>query len=156
HRAGAVGSPKVARRDLVSLEALSDMLAGWVVVLAALVYLCGLFAVAHAGDTFARGVMDGRMRATIYALALAVYCTSWTFFGSVGLAERSGLDFLTIYIGPILVIGLGHRFVGRIVQLAKAQNITSIADFVAARYGKSDRVAALVAVIAVVGAVPYI
>lgn len=132
------------------------MLAGWVVVLAALVYLCGLFAVAHAGDTFARGVMDGRMRATIYALALAVYCTSWTFFGSVGLAERSGLDFLTIYIGPILVIGLGHRLVGRIVQLAKAQNITSIADFVAARYGKSDRVAALVAVIAVVGAVPYI
>ena len=89
-------------------------------------------------------------------LALAVYCTSWTFFGSVGLASRSGLDFLTIYIGPILVIGLGHPLVARVVRIAKAQNITSIADFVAARYGKSERVAALVCLIAVVGAVPYI
>lgn len=132
------------------------MLAGWAVVLSALVYLCGLFAVAHMGDTSGRRMMIGRARATIYALALAVYCTSWTFFGSVGLAGRSGLDFLTIYIGPILVIGFGHVFVGRVVRLAKAQNITSIADFVAARYGKNDRVAALVAIIAVVGALPYI
>ena len=92
--------------------------------------------------------MQGRARSTIYALALAVYCTSWTFFGSVGLASRSGLDFLTIYIGPILVIGLGHTFVARVVRIAKAQNITSIADFVAARYGKSERVAALVSLIA--------
>src|SRR5829696_5162070 len=62
----------------------------------------------------------------------------------------------TIYIGPVLVIGLGHRLVERVVRIAKAQNITSIADFVAARYGKSERVAAIVCVIAVVGAVPYI
>ena len=132
------------------------MVAGWAVVLSALVYLCMLFAVAHWGDLSGKRLMQGRGRATIYALALAVYCTSWTFFGSVGLASRSGLDFLTIYIGPILVIGCGYALVGRVVRIAKAQNITSVADFVAARYGKSERVAALVCVIAVIGTVPYI
>jgi Na+/proline symporter/signal transduction histidine kinase len=132
------------------------MVAGWAVVLSALVYLCCLFAVAHWGDLSGRRLMKGPARSTIYALALAVYCTSWTFFGSVGLASRSGLDFLAIYIGPILLIGGGHRLVGRVVRIAKAQNITSIADFVAARYGKSERVAAIVCLIAVVGTVPYI
>ena len=132
------------------------MVAAWAVLLSALVYLCLLFAVAHWGDLSGRRLMEGRARGTIYALALAVYCTSWTFFGSVGLATRSGLDFLTIYIGPILVIGFGHRLVARVVRIAKAQNITSVADFVAARYGKSERVAALVCVIAVIGTVPYI
>jgi Na+/proline symporter len=132
------------------------MVATWAVVLSALVYLCLLFAVAHWGDVSGKRVMHGRARSTIYALALAVYCTSWTFYGSVGLATRSGLDFLTIYIGPVLVIGLGHALVGRVVRLAKAQNITSIADFVAARYGKSERVAALVSLIALIGSIPYI
>ena len=132
------------------------MVAAWAVILSALVYLCLLFAVAHWGDLSGRRIMKGRARSTIYALSLAVYCTSWTFFGSVGLATRSGLDFLTIYIGPILVIGLGQTFVSRVVQIAKAQNITSIADFVAARYGKSERVAALVSLIALIGSIPYI
>ncbi|HEV2560041.1 MAG TPA: NahK/ErcS family hybrid sensor histidine kinase/response regulator [Microvirga sp.] len=132
------------------------MVASWAVVLSALVYLCLLFAVAHWGDYAGGRIMRGRARSTVYALALAVYCTSWTFFGSVGLATRSGLDFLTIYIGPILVIGLGYALIERVVRLAKGQNITSIADFVAARYGKSERVAALVTLIAVVGCIPYI
>ncbi|MCX7339685.1 MAG: hybrid sensor histidine kinase/response regulator [Hyphomicrobiales bacterium] len=132
------------------------MLPGWSVVLAALVYLFILFAVAHAADGAGRKIMRGPARTTIYALALAVYCTSWTFYGSVGFANRAGLDFLAIYVGPILVIGLGHRIVARIVRLAKAQNITSIADFVGARYGKSERVAALVTIIAVVAALPYV
>src|SRR5215203_18572 len=131
------------------------MVANWAVVLSALVYLCLLFAVAHWGDLWGRRI-TGRGRSTIYALALAVYCTSWTFYGSVGLASRSGLDFITIYIGPVVVIGLGHAFVSRVVRLAKAQNITSIADFVAARYGKSERVAALVSLIALIGSIPYI
>lgn len=132
------------------------VMAGWMVVLIALLYLCGLFAVAHAGDTFGKRLIGGNARASIYALTLAVYCTSWTFFGSVGLAGRSGLDFLTVYIGPILLLGLGFRFIGRIVGLAKAQNITSIADFMAARYGKNDRVAVLVTIIAAIGVIPYI
>ncbi|MBB3808496.1 hybrid sensor histidine kinase/response regulator [Pseudochelatococcus contaminans] len=131
-------------------------MAGWVVVVVALVYLCGLFAVAHLGDTFGRRLIGGGARASIYAVALAVYCTSWTFFGSVGLAGTSGLDFLTVYIGPILLLGIGFRFVIRIAEVAKAQNITSIADFLAARYGKNDRVAVLVTVIAAIGVIPYI
>jgi Na+/proline symporter len=89
-------------------------------------------------------------------MALGVYCTSWTFFGSVGLASYRGLDFLPIYLGPILVFAFGYPLLLRIVRLAKAQNITSVADFIAARYGKSEQVAALVAIIAVIGAVPYI
>ncbi len=135
------------------------MIASWAVVLTALVYLCLLFAIAHWGDLSGRRLMRrraGGMRGTVYALALAVYCTSWTFYGSVGLAARSGLDFLAIYIGPILVIGLGYPLVLRIVRIAKAQNITSVADFVAARYGKSESIAALVSLIALVGTIPYI
>ncbi|WP_375461653.1 NahK/ErcS family hybrid sensor histidine kinase/response regulator [uncultured Enterovirga sp.] len=131
-------------------------MASWGVVLTALVYLCLLFAIAHWGDYAGHRIMRRRHRGTVYALALAVYCTSWTFYGSVGLATRSGLDFLAIYIGPILMIGLGYPIVVRIVRIAKAQNITSIADFVAARYGKSESVAALVCLIALVGSVPYI
>jgi len=132
------------------------MIPAWSVILVALAYLCGLFAVAHVADTSGRKLMTGRARTTIYALALGVYCTSWTFYGSVGFANRAGFDFLGIYVGPILVIGLGHRFVARIVEIAKSQNITSIADFVGARYGKSERVAALVCIVAVIGALPYI
>lgn len=129
---------------------------GGIAILSALVYLCGLFAVAHYGDTSGRKLMQSRARPVIYALTLAVYCTSWTFFGSVGLASANGLDFLPIYIGPIVVIGLFFPLVLRIVRIAKAQNITSVADFVGARYGKSEQVAALVAIICVIGAVPYI
>jgi Na+/proline symporter/signal transduction histidine kinase len=132
------------------------MLPGWAVVLSALIYLCALFAVAHFADVSGRRLMNGPARATIYALALAVYCTSWTFYGSVGFAGRSGFDFLAIYLGPILVIGFAHHFIARILRIAKAQNITSIADFIGARYGKSERVAALVCLVAVIGAVPYV
>ena len=132
------------------------MVAGWAVFLSALVYLCLLFAVAYWGDNTGRRIVQGPARSTIAALSLAVYCTSWTFYGSVGLASRSGFDFLTIYIGPILVIGLGHVLITRVVRVAKTQNISSIADFVAARYGKSERVAAIVSLIALIGSVPYI
>ena len=132
------------------------MMAGWVIILTALIYLSGLFAVAHFGDLYGQKLLNGRQGATLYALTLAVYCTSWTFFGSVGLASATGLDFLAIYIGPILVIGFGRAFVERIVTLAKAQNILSVSDFVAARYGKNANVAALVALIAVIGSIPYI
>ena len=132
------------------------MIAGWVIILVALVYLSALFTVAHFGDLYGGRFLKGPLRSTIYALTLAVYCTSWTFFGSVGLASSTGLDFLGIYLGPILVIGFGHRFVKRVVHLTKSQNILSVSDFVAARYGKSSRVAAIVALIAVIGSIPYI
>ena len=129
------------------------MLQGWVVVAVALGYIGLLFVVASYGDRIRH---FGRARLLIYPLSLAIYCTSWTFFGSVGLASRTGFDFLTIYVGPILMIGLGLPLILRIVRLAKAQNITSIADFIAARYGKGQAVAATVALIAILGTIPYI
>src|SRR6202046_4618658 len=132
------------------------MLQGWIVVAIALAYIGLLFLVASYGDR-KRGLTRGTSsRLLIYPLSLAVYCTSWTFFGSVGIASRTGFDFLTIYIGPLLMIGLGYPLIIRIVRLAKGQNITSIADFVAARYGKSPAVAATVALIAIIGMIPYI
>src|SRR6476659_6953224 len=132
------------------------MLQAPVVVGIALVYLASLFAVASYGDRFKPRWMTGAGRPTIYALSLGVYCTSWTFFGAVGLASRSGFDFLTIYVGPLVMIGLCHPLVLRVVRLAKDHNITSIADFVAARYGKSQPVAAIVTIAAIIGAIPYI
>jgi Na+/proline symporter/signal transduction histidine kinase len=132
------------------------MLQGWIVVAIALAYIGLLFLVASYGDRM-RGLARGASsRLLIYPLSLAVYCTSWTFFGSVGIASRTGFDFLTIYIGPLLMVGLGYPLIIRIVRLAKGQNITSIADFVAARYGKSPAVAATVALIAIIGMIPYI
>ena len=132
------------------------MLQGWVVIAVALGYIGLLFLVASYGDR-TRGIRrDSRTRFLIYPLSLAIYCTSWTFFGSVGSASRTGYEFLTIYIGPAIMIGLFSPLLVRIVRLAKAQNITSIADFIAARYGKGQAVAATVAVIAIFGTVPYI
>jgi Na+/proline symporter/signal transduction histidine kinase len=132
------------------------MLQGWVVIVAALGYIGLLFVVASYGDRMRLRERAGRSPLLIYPLSLAIYCTSWTFFGSVGLASRTGFEFLTIYLGPILMIGLCWPLIVRIVRLAKAQNITSIADFIAARYGKGQAVAATVALIAIIGTIPYI
>lgn len=91
----------------------------------------------------------------IYGLGLAVYCTSWTFYGGVGTAAASGLDYLPIYLGPILVFTFGFGLVRKVLAQSKAQHSTSIADFLSARYGKSAAVAALVTIIATVGSLPY-
>jgi len=132
------------------------MLQGWVVITVALGYIGLLFVIASYGDRVRQLGRSPRSRLLIYPLSLAIYCTSWTFFGSVGLASRTGYDFLTIYIGPVLMVGLASPLIVRVVRLAKAQNITSIADFIAARYGKHQAVAATVALIAIVGTIPYI
>ena len=133
------------------------MIEGWSVVALALGYVSILFAVAWYADRTARPRKPGGGgRPLIYALSLAVYCTSWTFFGSVGLAASTGYDFFPVYLGPILLFVFGWRVLLRIVRLAKSQNITSVADFLAARYGKSQAVAAIVTVIAVAGTLPYI
>ena len=132
------------------------MLQGWVVVIIALAYIGFLFLVASYGDRRRELSRGTTSRLLIYPLSLAIYCTSWTFFGSVGLASRGGLDFFAIYIGPMVMVGLAYPLLIRIVRLAKGQNITSIADFIAARYGKSQAVAAAVALIAIIGMIPYI
>jgi len=132
------------------------MLHAWVVIFVALGYIGLLFAVASFGDRLRRPRKRDAPRPLIYSLSLAVYCTSWTFFGSVGLATLQGFDFLTIYLGPILLIAAGSPLLLKIVALAKAQNITSIADFLAARYGKHQGLAALVTLVAIIASIPYI
>ena len=130
------------------------MLQASVVIFVALAYIGLLFAIASYGDRLRPGAGRGTARPMIYSLSLAVYCTSWTFFGSVGLATTQGFDFLTIYLGPIILMTVGAPLFLRVVRLAKANNITSIADFIAARYGKNQGIAALVAIVAIIAAVP--
>jgi Na+/proline symporter/signal transduction histidine kinase len=132
------------------------MINGWVIITAALAYIGLLFAIAYYGDRYIKRRKPQRARPTIYALTLAVYCTSWTFFGSIGLSAQTGLDFLAVYLGPIVAFIFARGLIGRIIRLSKTQNITSIADFIAARYGKNPSVAAVVTVIAVIGGLPYI
>jgi Na+/proline symporter/nitrogen-specific signal transduction histidine kinase len=132
------------------------MWASTILLLAAVAYMVLLFAIASFGD---RRAATGRSiinSSVVYALSLAVYCTSWTFYGSVGRAAASGLDFLPIYLGPTLVFCLGWVLLSRILRVSKAHRITSIADLLASRFGKSGTVAGLVTVIAVIGSVPYI
>ncbi len=129
---------------------------GWLIALVAFFYLAILFAIAAWGDARARSVPVNRPRPLVYSLSLAVYCTSWTFFGSVGLATTNGFEYFAIFLGPILVFTLGMPLIRRVVHLSKSERITSVADFLGARYGKSVKVAALAACIAVVGTVPYI
>ncbi|MGN6307592.1 MAG: PAS domain-containing hybrid sensor histidine kinase/response regulator [Mesorhizobium sp.] len=129
---------------------------GWFIVFIALLYVTLLFGVASLGDRRSAVHGPGKARPFIYALSLAIYCTSWTFFGSVGLASERGLEYLGIYIGPAAVFLFGFPLLKRIVRLAKAEKITSVADFLAARYGKSSTVAAIATLIATIGAVPYI
>ncbi|KQT60662.1 MULTISPECIES: PAS domain-containing hybrid sensor histidine kinase/response regulator [unclassified Aureimonas] len=127
----------------------------WIIAVVAIAYLLFLFVVAHFGDRRSRARSAGG-RPGVYALSLAVYCTSWTFFGSVGVAARDGLAFFAIYCGPILVFVFATPVLDRIITLAKAEKITTIADFIGSRYGKSTSVAAIAALIALIGAVPYI
>ncbi|MFO1113938.1 MAG: PAS-domain containing protein [Rhodospirillales bacterium] len=132
------------------------MLQTGAIVALAVGYVGALFSIAWLGDRLIRPRTGQDAWPVIYSLTLGVYCTSWTFFGSVGLSSTTGYDFLPVYIGPILMFSVGWPLVLRIVKLAKSQNLTSVADFLAARYGKSPAVAAIVTLVAVVGTLPYI
>jgi PAS domain S-box-containing protein len=121
-----------------------------------LAYLGLLFLVAHFGERSAPRWSRSRAGPIIYALSLAIYCTSWTFYGAVGRAATVGLDFALIYVGPALVILFGWPVLAKIIRLAKRHNVTSIADFLAARYGKSRAVAVIVTLIAIIGVLPYV
>src|SRR5262249_2558388 len=131
------------------------MLHDWGVIAAAFGYIGFLFLVASYGDRLSPS-QRGRASGLLYPLSMAIYCTSWTYFGSVGSATRTSIDFLAIYVGPVLMIALCTPLLRRVIQLAKTQNITSIADFIGARYGKSQAVAVTVAIIAIIGSGPYI
>jgi Na+/proline symporter/signal transduction histidine kinase len=132
------------------------MLQGWVVVLASFLYLGVLFAIAWYADRRADLGRSLIANPAVYALSLGVYCTTWTFYGSVGRAAASGIGFLPIYLGPTLLFALAGFILFKMIRVAKVNRITSIADFVASRYGKSQLLGGLVTVIAVVGVIPYI
>ncbi|MFN2409144.1 MAG: histidine kinase, partial [Halomonas sp.] len=119
-------------------------------------YLALLFVVAAWGD---RRAEQGRSligSPTVYALSIAVYCTAWTFYGSVGRAAEHGPSFLLIYLGPTLAMLLAPFVIRKMVRIAARQRITSIADFISARYGKSTSLGALVALMALISITPYI
>ena len=132
----------------------------WFVLAVAAGYVTTLFLIAWWGD---RRSVDGPLvspkswaAAISYCLTLAVYNTSWSFYGSVGRAATSGLDFVTIYVGPTLVLLFGQPLLSKVIAIAKAQNVTSISDFIAARYGKSQGLAAFVTLASLLGVLPYI
>lgn len=132
------------------------MLAAPVVLAVSLAYLLLLFAVAYWADARAAQGRSVIGNAWVYALSMAVYCTAWTYFGSVGRAADSGVWFLPIYLGPMLAMILAWQAVRKMIRISRAWRITSIADFIASRYGKSPLLAGLVTLITVVGIVPYI
>lgn len=92
----------------------------------------------------------------VYTLSLSVYCTAWTFYGAVGYAARSGLEFITIYLGPTLVMIGWWWGLRKLVRIGRSQRVTSIADLISARYGKSTLLAIFVTVLAAVSITPYI
>ncbi len=132
------------------------MLSAPVVIAASLAYLLLLFGVAAWGDRRAARGRSVVGNAWVYALSMAVYCTAWTYYGSVGRAAASGVWFLPIYLGPTLAMVLAWMVIRKMLRIARRYRITSIADFVASRYGKSPLLAGLVTLITVVGIVPYI
>ncbi len=132
------------------------MVSSWILLLVSVSYAALLFGVAWWGDR--RPMYPNRpwLRPAVYSLALAVYCSSWTFYGAVGTAVRHGVGYLPIYLGPLLLLLFGWRIIERLALIARSENVVSIADFISSRYGRSRRLAALVAVIALVGVVPYL
>src|SRR5690606_9189680 len=131
------------------------MLSGGLVASTFLIYMACLFAIAFWGDR-QTDEFSPRVRVWVYSLSLAVWCTSWTFFGAVGMAAGQIWDFLPIYIGPVILFMLGWRLYARMLAISKQENITSIADFIASRYGKSQGLGVVVALLCLVSVLPYI
>jgi Na+/proline symporter/nitrogen-specific signal transduction histidine kinase len=127
------------------------------VVLVCLVYVAILFGVAFAGDRRARKDPSGWLSSPlIYTLSISIYCSSWTFFGSVGSAAKNGLEFLTIYLGPTIVFVGWWLFLRKLITIGRIHHTTSIADFISARFGKSPALGALITILALVAITPYI
>ncbi|WP_106477492.1 hybrid sensor histidine kinase/response regulator [Phytohalomonas tamaricis] len=132
------------------------MFQGWLLIAVSLCYIALLFGIAWRGDRRAYRLGPAKRRPIVYSLALAVYCTSWTFYGSVGQASTSGWPYISMFIGPILTFLLFWPILTKMIRVAKRQNVTSIADFIAARYGKNQALAAFTSLVALIGTLPYI
>ncbi|UYM15560.1 PAS domain-containing hybrid sensor histidine kinase/response regulator [Endozoicomonas euniceicola] len=128
---------------------------GWLLALIAMLYVAGLFGVAWYGDRIDLRKKT-QLRSYIYGLSLAVYCSSWSFFGTVGQASTDPWSFVPVFLGPLLMFTLFWKVLNKLILVSKKANITSIADFIASRHGKSRGLAALVTFILVLGSLPYI
>ncbi len=126
-------------------------------IFACLLYVSLLFSVAFIAEkAAARGRGRWLRNAWVYTLSISIYCTAWTFYGAVGYAARSGLEFATIYLGPSLVMFGWWWVLRKLVRIGRTQRVTSIADLLSSRFGKSNSLAALITVLAVIGTTPYI
>jgi len=133
------------------------MLSADFVIATAVGYVGLLFVLAYFGDRRAHANKKSFLHSpAVYTLSISVYCTSWTFYGAVGNAARSGLEFLTIYLGPTLVFVGWWFLLRRLVRISHDQRLTSVADLLSSRFGKSNRLAVLITCIAVIGIAPYI
>lgn len=133
------------------------MLSFNLLIAVSLTYVAFLFAVAFAADRDAKRGRAGWVHSPlVYTLSLSIYCTAWTFYGAVGYAARSGMEFVTIYLGPTLVMVGWWWVLRRLVRIGRAQRITSIADLISSRFGKSRRLGVIVTLMAVASGTPYI
>jgi len=128
----------------------------WLVILGALVYLCLLFGVAYYAEYRQRINKSLINNPYVYALSLAVYCTAWTYYGSVGQASAKGIEFLAVYIGPTIMAALFWPVLRKMIRICKVQRINSLADFISTRYGKNFSLAVLVTILCMIGIIPYI
>jgi len=131
------------------------MFPNWQLVLLSLTYIGLLFLIAYLGDKY-RQQLANKGQSIIYALTLGVYCTSWSFLGTTGQASTNLLSYLPIYLGPILLFVFAWPFIQRIIRVSLTLHLTSIADLLAARFGKSHNLAIIVTLVALVGTMPYI
>jgi len=126
-------------------------------IAASLGYAVLLFSIAFWAERRAKAGRIGWLRSPfVYTLSISVYCTGWTFYGAVGSAARNGFEFVTIYLGPTLVFIGWWWLLRKLLRVGRAQRITSIADLISSRYGKSTTLAVLVTMLAVIGSTPYI
>lgn len=127
-----------------------------ILIIASVLYLALLFGVAYWAEKQSEKGKSLVTNPYIYALSLAVYCTAWTFYGSVGRVATNGIEFLTVYLGPTIFMPLWWIVLRKIIRICKAQRITSIADFISSRYGKSASLGVLVTIVCIAGILPYI
>lgn len=128
----------------------------WLIIIISTIYLGLLSLVAYFADQRAKAGKAIQGNPYIYALSLAVYCTAWTYYGSVGKAASDGLSFLAIYLGPIIGMPLWLLLVTRVVRISNALRINTLADFIATRFGKSTTLSILVTIMCILGVVPYV
>lgn len=126
-------------------------------ILVCLLYVVLLFGVAFVADRLSASGKSTWLRSPlVYTLSLSIYCTAWTFYGAVGYAARSGLEYLTIYLGPTLIMISWWWGLRKLVRIGRSQRVTSIADLISSRYGKSNLLAVCVTILALIGVTPYI